>query len=246
MPPDDIMEKLLRNNPYKEVPKLPGVKLEEIAEISRITQVDDFSPEGDADGKSLKWPMVSKAVLIRDGYSCRVCGRSDFTNFSTADQYNKVHLAVQVHHITPRKKGGKDTFRNLITLCEECHRKTFSNDYSGLPVSGQTSIYGFEKRIALSLRPEWERLASRKTASGILRDHVRAFDTGSNRYRVVPKKGENIQITVADLSLAEYSEICRVANSESNAVDYITMFAETERGREKVRFYISGENEIIV
>lgn len=240
------MDKLLRINPYKEVPKLPHARLDEIAEISRITQVNDFLPEGDAEGKSLKWPMVSKAVLIRDGYSCRVCGRSDFTNFSTADQYNKVHLAVQVHHIVPKKNGGKDTFRNLITLCEDCHRKTFSNDYSGLPVSGQTSIYRFEKRVILAVKPEWLRVTRKTAYRGVLRDYGRAFDTGSSSYRIVARKGDGVDLTVANLTLGEYREICGIAYSESNASDYVTMYAETDNGKEKVRFFLTANEEFIV
>lgn len=240
------MDKLLRNNPYKEVPKLPHAKLDEIAEISRITQVLDFSPEGDSEGKSLRWPMVSKAVLIRDSYSCRVCGRSDFTNFSTADQYSKVHLAVQVHHIVPKKNGGKDTFRNLITLCEECHRKTFSNDYSGLPVSGQTSIYGFERKIILAVKSEWLRVTKKNAYSGILKDYGRAFDTSSNSYRIVARRGDKLDLTVADLTMREYREVCSIAYSESNASDYVTMFAETEKGREKVRFFLTKKDELVI
>ncbi|MCP4107452.1 MAG: hypothetical protein GY749_18225 [Desulfobacteraceae bacterium] len=49
------------------------------------------------------------ATLMRDGYTCRICGRK--------------HVRLEAHHIIPGNKGGKDTIRNLITLCESCHKK---------------------------------------------------------------------------------------------------------------------------
>ncbi len=243
---DNYLENLIAYNPYKDVPKLTDTRLEEISEISRITNVSDFDPEGDSVGKSLRWTTVSKAVLIRDNYSCRVCGHSELSNFSTADQYNKIHLAVQVHHIVPKKNGGKDTFSNLITLCEECHRKTFSNDYAGLPVSGQMTIYGFEVKVKLCVRKEWIRNASRVIIGGKLKDYTRAFDTSLNSYRVAPRKGESIPIFVAELSISDYKVVCEIAHSESGAADYLTLLADTETGREKVRFFQNVEGELIL
>src|SRR3989339_243751 len=54
--------------------------------------------EGENKKAKVKW---------RDKYECQHC-------------YGKTHL--QVHHITPRSNGGTDTFYNLITLCERCHK----------------------------------------------------------------------------------------------------------------------------
>lgn len=44
---------------------------------------------------------------IRDGHRCVVCG---------------FDLATDVHHITPRAKGGNDEPSNLLTLCPNHHR----------------------------------------------------------------------------------------------------------------------------
>ena len=30
---------------------------------------------------------------------------------------------VDVHHVTPRSQGGKDTIENLMGLCRECHHE---------------------------------------------------------------------------------------------------------------------------
>jgi len=54
-------------------------------------------------------PGRRSEVLRRDRYRCRApgCGNSRF---------------LEVHHIKPRSRGGKNTLDNLVTLCSGCHR----------------------------------------------------------------------------------------------------------------------------
>ena len=49
-----------------------------------------------------------EAVLHRDNYTCQCCG--------------KKHARLEIHHIIFRSMGGTDDERNLITLCEKCHK----------------------------------------------------------------------------------------------------------------------------
>lgn len=49
-----------------------------------------------------------EAVLHRDNYTCQCCG--------------KKHVRLEIHHIIFRSMGGTDDERNLITLCEKCHK----------------------------------------------------------------------------------------------------------------------------
>lgn len=49
-----------------------------------------------------------EAILNRDSYTCQCCG--------------KKHVRLEVHHIIFRSLGGTDDERNLITLCEKCHK----------------------------------------------------------------------------------------------------------------------------
>ena len=49
-----------------------------------------------------------EAVLHRDNYTCQCCG--------------KKHVRLEVHHIVFRSLGGSDDEKNLITLCEKCHK----------------------------------------------------------------------------------------------------------------------------
>lgn len=53
---------------------------------------------------------IRKAVILRDGYKCRECG--------------KFNTVLEVHHIKPKRFGGSNTLGNLITLCSKCHQKT--------------------------------------------------------------------------------------------------------------------------
>lgn len=51
---------------------------------------------------------IRKAVIQRDKCKCKMCGAKD--------------TQLEVHHITPKREGGNNTLKNLITLCSECHK----------------------------------------------------------------------------------------------------------------------------
>jgi 5-methylcytosine-specific restriction endonuclease McrA len=54
--------------------------------------------------------LSRKEVYARDGYQCMYCGKQggDLT----------------LDHVTPRAKGGKHAWENLVTACRSCnHRK---------------------------------------------------------------------------------------------------------------------------
>ena len=63
---------------------------------------------GYQEGFNYKYSSRREAVLHRDNYTCQCCG--------------KKHVRLEVHHIIFRSKGGADDERNLITLCEKCHK----------------------------------------------------------------------------------------------------------------------------
>ena len=56
---------------------------------------------------------VRQYVLHRDGYTCQCCGKT-----ASKSKGIKFH----VHHMTSRRVGGNAP-DNLITLCEDCHKK---------------------------------------------------------------------------------------------------------------------------
>jgi len=48
-------------------------------------------------------------VLTRDGFKCRMCGRS------------RDEVSLEVDHIIPVSQGGTDELQNLATLCRDCN-----------------------------------------------------------------------------------------------------------------------------
>ncbi len=68
------------------------------------------------------WPSVREAVLARDKHRCR--GDDCAETAATAE--------LHVHHLLPRKHGGRDDPANLITLCDSCHAARHPNVQIGL------------------------------------------------------------------------------------------------------------------
>ena len=59
-------------------------------------------------GFDYEYSSRREAVLHRDNYTCQCCG--------------KKHVRLEVHHIIFRSLCGTDDEKNLITLCEKCHK----------------------------------------------------------------------------------------------------------------------------
>ncbi|MBW4622836.1 MAG: HNH endonuclease [Cyanosarcina radialis HA8281-LM2] len=55
-------------------------------------------------------PSTRVSVLHRDGYKCVFCGRSS------------QQIQLEVDHIIPFYKGGKNCLNNLQSLCFDCNR----------------------------------------------------------------------------------------------------------------------------
>ena len=54
-------------------------------------------------------PFSKRGVFIRDDYTCQYCGK-------------KVHKPT-LDHVIPQSKGGKSTWENGVTACQECNAK---------------------------------------------------------------------------------------------------------------------------
>lgn len=61
-------------------------------------------------GYGYRWRKLRRAVL-RDEPRCQVCLTS-----------GRVSLATQVDHITPKSQGGDDSWDNLQSICDRCHK----------------------------------------------------------------------------------------------------------------------------
>lgn len=49
-------------------------------------------------------------VLVRDGFTCRYCGRM------------APDVVLEVDHVVPRSVGGSDDEDNLVTACYDCNQ----------------------------------------------------------------------------------------------------------------------------
>ena len=65
------------------------------------------------------WPKIRMAVLDRDDYQCVSCAKKGY-----------VRAANEVDHITPKSLGGDDSFKNLQSLCKQCHTKKTAKEAS--------------------------------------------------------------------------------------------------------------------
>lgn len=72
-------------------------------------------------------------VFQRDGYRCRECGAS------------KDEATLEIDHILPVAKGGTNDIDNLQTLCRECNRKKYTDEWVG----GETDLEIANNELAL-------------------------------------------------------------------------------------------------
>jgi 5-methylcytosine-specific restriction endonuclease McrA len=61
-----------------------------------------------------EWNNLREFIMERDNFTCQDC-----SVFSMS-------IGLDVHHIIPLHKGGKNEEKNLITLCHKCHKKRHS------------------------------------------------------------------------------------------------------------------------
>jgi len=89
----------------------------------------DFDPKGSREPERRSWGWMRRLCFLRDDYRCRLCGKP----------------AHEAHHIIPRKDGGTHNLRNLISLCEKCHKDTYRQGYGGIEVPAKWIAEGIQK-----------------------------------------------------------------------------------------------------
>ena len=87
-----------------------------VAEIGKFDSQKIANPEVQGEqyqqGTLAGWENLKAYAKWRDGYKCRVCGKSK----------HKDGVRLEVHHIRRKADGGTDTPDNVVTLCEDCHK----------------------------------------------------------------------------------------------------------------------------
>ena len=64
--------------------------------------------------KNRKIALTRKNIFKRDQYKCQYCG--------------DCNLLLTLDHVIPKQKGGRDTWKNLVTSCNRCNSKK-ANSY---------------------------------------------------------------------------------------------------------------------
>lgn len=75
--------------------------------------------------RGVKWTKSN--VKIRDNYTCQYCG---------------VKRNINIDHIIPKSKGGKDTFDNTVAACKTCN-----NDIKGDKTLQEAGMYFFNRHF---------------------------------------------------------------------------------------------------
>lgn len=90
------------------------------------------------------------SILKRQMEICPVCGR----NLVASDWGEPTHL----HHLIPRKEGGKDLISNLILLHEECHYSIHRENYS----KGEMLVLWYKAVSSLKVNSKEDRKAAER------------------------------------------------------------------------------------
>lgn len=69
------------------------IRLIEMADVPRIRQI----------------PLSRKALFSRDGHRCQYCGEKAGR--------------LEVEHVLPRSRGGKNEWKNVVTACRPCNAR---------------------------------------------------------------------------------------------------------------------------
>lgn len=77
-----------------------------VLHLSPIIAVD-----GAVSRHPVRIPLKNKYLFRRDDYRCLYCGHS----FD--------HASLTRDHVTPKSKGGRDTFHNLVSCCIPCNQR---------------------------------------------------------------------------------------------------------------------------
>lgn len=72
------------------------------------------------------WQSIVKLILERDNKQCRICGTLGH-HLPWQDKKGMWwRYCLDVHHIIPKIQGGSNHPKNLISICQTCHKKIHS------------------------------------------------------------------------------------------------------------------------
>lgn len=91
--------------------------------VFALKELTSWNPHGSNEPAPFKqsWSWLRYLILRRDDWSCQIP--------------NCKKPASDIHHIVPRRQGGSDHPKNLVSLCERHHHETFKLNYAGVQVT---------------------------------------------------------------------------------------------------------------
>jgi len=92
---------------YFDMPEKLQVHKPFLKKVKRIRAKKKFRASSHERGYGATWRKLRLLILHREPI-CRLCGKKP---------------SIDVDHILPKKRGGKDVEENLQALCHSCHSK---------------------------------------------------------------------------------------------------------------------------
>lgn len=230
----------------RDIPSVTLKKIREVTQNFKIMEVEDFRPDGESDGPEYSWASISSAVLFRDNYSCRVCGKASFERVKSEKDYNKIHFGLQVHHIIPRKENGKSNFRNLITLCEDCHHRTFSNGYSGVPIGDNSTLYDFNENVNVAIPAEKVSSPDIRIKNARLKEIARVYDDSTSQYRIFRTEDSAIDTQISVMPRVEFHRLLKDLQLQDQVHSYMTLHGTANHREFPVKVFTDKDGKIIL
>jgi len=113
---------------YRPVDVIDSIEALVMCIVGRAMSLEFYEEEIHSPNKTFKLPAVivifnivkqmkfepkcsRRNILIRDNYTCQYCAERFTANVLTLD------------HVLPRSRGGKETWKNLVTACKKCNQE---------------------------------------------------------------------------------------------------------------------------
>lgn len=168
-------------------------------------------------------------VFKRDLFVCQYCGATPPT------------VVLEVDHITPVSKGGKNRVDNLITACFDCNRGKSDGVLNVAPksVSDKAAVLA-EKMAQLKAFDKLQR-EKREQEEGAINEVEEVFTSKFNLYFALRFR-ESVRRFLCDMTVCELMEAmnkaCSRINKPDDAAKYFcricwTIIKERNNGRQK-------------
>lgn len=99
------------------------------------------------------------AILERDNFTCQYCGRG------------APEVKLEVDHLIPYSKGGKDKSTNLLTACRACNLHKSDKDIKPLRLPKEIQLpkqhtVSYKGKCIKMSEETWQRLKEKRSQSG--------------------------------------------------------------------------------